>query len=134
MLSLKFFIFHSNSWFLSPSLNESEFLQSRKSMCQKIIRYFDFEIWQILTNSKEQFQHKSQNMEDSLLLSILYQKRYGRKKQKNLNLFTFLYKFQNYQPWQMLFFGLYLAQNILKNDPKITECCTYVWSYSCRTL
>ena len=71
--------------------------------------YFDFKIWQILTNSKEQFQHKSQNMEDSLFwdpktsISILYQKRYGWKKQKNLNLFTFLYKFQNYQPWQMLF-------------------------------
>ena len=107
--SLKSLIFHSNSRFLSPSLNESEFLQSRKSTCQKIIRYFDFEIWQILTNSKEQFQHKSQNMEDSLFqgpkasISILFQKRCGWKKQKNLNSFTFLYKFQNYQPWQMLF-------------------------------
>ena len=104
--SLKSLIFHSNSRFLSPSLNESEFLKSRKSTCQKIIRYI-FWFWN-LTNSKE-FQHKSQNIEDSSFqgpkasISILFQKRCGLKKQKNLNSFTFLYKFQNYQPWQMLF-------------------------------
>ena len=96
--------------------------------------YFNFEIWQILkicntTISKHHPIHGGFIIPGPITSLSFFRKDDCRKAEK-LKFVHILVKIPKVSTLTTAVFGLYLSKNIFKNDPKITDCCTHVWSYS----